>query len=152
MRDIPRDAGVVRHLRQRIGPAIDWTVDALGQPTTRVLPPERVGTIPQPIETVESVLRDGGFRWDPLSLYHYGPDGEDADGSWAYRPSQLADRQLHVVLITDGSDATEVYAHDEFNCLRHPVKHVNEIDIRRREGRAEMRRWLDARGLTYDHD
>ena len=150
MREISREAGAVRHLRQRLGPTIDRTISAICQPTTRVLPPAHVGTAHHPVEEVEAALRDGGFRWDPLSMYHYTPDGEDADGSWAYRRSPLADRQLHVVLITAGPEVTDVYAHDEFNWLRHPVKHVNEIDIRRRKGRCQMRRWFDVSGLTYE--
>lgn len=85
-------------------------------------------------------------------MYHYTVDGDSTDGSWAYRRSRFADRQLHIVLFWDGPDTTEVYAHDEYNWLRHPVKHAREVDIRREAGSAEMRRWLDANGIPYDSD
>lgn len=123
-----------------------------GSPITRVYPAGYVGTVHLPIEDVEEELRDGEFAWDPLSMYHYTPAGNKADGSWAYRSSWLADRQLHVVLFAEGPEVTEVYAHDEFNWSRHPSKHAQEVDIRRNEGSAEMRRWLEARELEYDRD
>lgn len=143
-------SSALRVLRQRLGPRIDRVARTFGQPTTRVYPAGYVGTVPLPIAEVEAELRDSEFTWDPLSMYHYTPEGNDTDGSWAYRSSWLADRQLHVVLFEAGSAVTEVYAHDEFNWSRHPVKHAREEDIRRSEGSAEMRRWLEARGIAYE--
>lgn len=122
----------------------------VGHPITKVYPAGYVGTVHRPIEDVESELRDGGFAWDPVSMYHHTPEGDDADGSWAYRSSWLADRQLHVVLFSEGAEVTEVYAHDEYNWSRHPLKHAREVDIRREEGSAEMRRWMDGSGLEYE--
>lgn len=145
-------SSVLRRLRQRVGPAIDRAAQTVGQPITRVYPAGYVGTVHRPIDEVESELRDGGFTWDPLSVYHYTLEGDAADGSWAYRSSWRADRQVHVVLFAEGSETTDVYAHDEFNWSRHPVKHAREVDIRRYEGRAEVRRWLDDRGLAYERD
>jgi hypothetical protein len=145
-------ASALRRLRQRLGPWINRTVEAVGQPTTRVYPAGYVGTVDLSIAELELELRDGPFTWDPLSMYHYTLEGNDTDGSWAYRSSWLGDRQLHVVLFATGPKSTEVYAHDEFNWSRHPVEHAREVDIRRREGSAEMRRWLDERGVEYDRD
>lgn len=145
-------SGLLRRLRQRIGPMLDQFTRAIGQPTTHVYPAGYVGTVPLPIEEFELELRDGGFNWDPLSMYHYTLEGNATDGSWAYRSSRLANRQLHVVLFTQGPAVTEVYAHDEFNWLRHPFKHAREVDIRRSEGSKEMRRWLNVRGIAYERD
>ena len=142
----------LRRLRQRVGPWLDRFAKALGQPTTHVYPPGYVATVHRPIDDLEAELHDGGFTWDPLSTYHYTPAGSSTDGSWAYRSGWLADRQLHVVLFAQRSDRTDVYAHDEFNWLRHPIKHAREVDIRRNDGEAEMRRWLAVRGLEYERD
>lgn len=148
----PDPPSVPQRLRQRCGPLLNRFASAIGQPITHVYPEGYVGTIHRPIGDVESALSDGGFSWDPLSMYHHTPEGDEADGSWAYRSSWLADRQLHVVLFAEGDEVTEVYAHDEFNWSRHPIKHAQEIDIRRNEGSTEMRRWMDARDIEYEHD
>ena len=112
-------------------------------------PPGYVGTVQLPIDEFEAELRDGGFAWDPLSTYHYTPEGSSTDGSWAYRPSLLADRQLHVVLFAQDEGRTDVYVHEEFSWVRHPIKHARELDVEREEGVETMRRWLEARGLEY---
>lgn len=140
----------LRRLRHRIGPLLNQFFKMIGQPTTQVYPAGYVGTVPLPIEEFESELRDGGFNVDLLSTYHYTLDGNATDGSWAYRFSRLANRQLHVVLFKQGPAVTEVYAHDEFNWFRHPFKHAYEVDIRRTEGRKKMCRWLNAREIEYE--
>lgn len=152
MADSSIRSSVFRRFRQRIGPGLDRFAKILGQPTTHVYPSGYVATVHLSIEDLEAKLHDDGFTWDPLSTYHYTPEGSSTDGSWAYRSRWLADRQLHVVLFAQDSDRTDVYAHDEFNWLRHPIKHVREVDIRRNEGVAEMRRWLAVRGVEYERD
>ncbi|MBV0924870.1 hypothetical protein KTS45_11740 [Halomicroarcula limicola] len=142
--------GELRELRHRFGPQINGLVNALGQPTTQVYPSGYVGTVERSIETLESALTDGGFTWDPVSMYHRSPTGSTADGSWVYRDSPLADRQLHVVLFSQSYNGwTDVYAHEEFSWLRHPIKHAKEERITREEGVAETRRWLDDAGIAY---
>lgn len=141
-----------RRLRQWIGPWLDRVATRLGQPITRVHPSGYVATVDLPIDDLEAELQDGGFTWDPVSIYHYTPEGNSTDGSWAYRTRWLADRQLHVVLFAQRADRTDVYAHDEFNWLRHPIKHAGEVNIRRYEGATEMRRWLRGRDLEYERD
>lgn len=69
-----------------------------------------------------------------------------------YRTSLLGDRQIRVVLFAHRPEQVDVYAHEEFSWLRHPLKHVQEVDIRRREVVAELRRWLAARGIDYERD
>lgn len=142
-------SSMLRQVRHRLGPKLNRLLRTLGQPTTRVYPEGYIGSVDRPIDEVEAELRAGGFSWDPLSIYHFTPEGNDTDGSWVYRDSLFADRQIHVVLI-DRTSATELYAHEEYNWARHPAKHAKELDIRRDRGSAQVKRWLDERGLKYD--
>lgn len=64
----------------------------------------------------------------------------------------LTDRQLHVILFAQSPETIDVYAHTEYNWLRHPIKHAQQIGIDRAEGARQMRRWLDERGLDYDYE
>ena len=129
---------------------IDRLAGAVGQPQYRLRHAEYVGTVDRPMADLEAELRAGGLSWDPLSWYHQPPVGSTPDGSWAYRAGPFADRQLHVVLCARSRGSVDVYAHDEPNWLRHPRRHLDGSDIRRERGAAEMRRWLDARGLEYE--
>ena len=149
--DSVRDSAF-RQFRHRVGPWVDRVGEAVGQPTTRVYPEGYVGTVRVPISDLEAKLHEGGFRWDPVSMYHYTPSGSTTDGSWAYRSSPFGHRQLHVVLFAQHSDLIDVYAHDEFNWRRHPIKHARHVDIRREEGVAETRRWLEKRGIAYERE
>lgn len=142
---------VPRRLRHRLGPVLDRLARRVGQPEYYVYPVGYVGTVHLPRDDLEAKLQDGGFTWDPFSLYHYTPTGSSTDGSWVYRSSPFADRQLHVVLFSQ-SDHTHIYAHDEFNWLRHPLKHAKQVDIRREQGVDEMRRWLSARGIEFGRE
>ncbi len=130
-----------------MGPAIDRVAQRVGQPEYRVWPKGYVATVPVPIEELEEKLHDEGFSWDPLSLYHYTLVGNESDGSWAYRPSWLADRQLHVVLFERSRDRTDIYAHTEYSWLSHPLKHADQEGIRRSDGVEVMRRVLESWGV-----
>lgn len=141
-----------RQFRHRVGPWIDRLAERLGQPTTRVYPSGYVGTVHRSLAELETELRDGGFTWDPISMYHYTLAGSTTDGSWMYRTSPLGDRQIHVVLFEHPPERVDVYAHEEFSWLRHPLKHAREVDIRRRKAVAEVRRWLASRGIDYERD
>jgi hypothetical protein len=115
-----------------------------------VWPAGYVGTVSVPIAELEATLREVGFRWDPVSLYHYTLIGNSSDGSWVYRSSRLSDRQLHVVLFGKERDWTEIYAHTEYSWIRHPLKHARQEDIRRSEGARTMRRILERCRVEYD--
>lgn len=149
MNDDPPHHSTIRSLRRRLGPSIDGFVEGVGRPITRVYASEYVGTVDRPIGDLEAELRDD-FAWDPVSVYHYTLSGIGADGSWVYRDGWLADRQLHVVCFERGADRTDVYAHEEFSWLRHPVKHARQVGIRRSRAVAAVRRWLDRRGVACD--
>lgn len=143
---------VASRIRQALGPYVDRLAKALGQSSYHIRRSEYVATVHLPIEDLEDHLRAGGLTWAPFSLYHRTPMGTSTDGSWTYRPSPLADRQLHVVLFAQSADRVDVYAHEEYNWLRHPVKHARRRDIRREAGSEQLRRWLDAQALAYDHE
>jgi hypothetical protein len=142
----------IRQLRRRVGPAINRFVEAAGEPTTQVYPEGYVGTAQVGIDPLEDALSAAGFSWDPLSMYHYTPAGSSTDGSWAFRDGYLADRQLHVILFELADDRTDVYAHEEYNWLRHPRKHLQEVAVRRPPAVDTMRAWLNDRGVEYERD
>lgn len=152
MSTTPPRPSVLRRIRHRIGPAIDRLARRVGQPEYHVRDEGYAGTVGVPLADLESRLSDAGFTWDPVSLYHRTKAGTDTDGSWVYRSSPLADRQLHVVLFAQSADRMDVYAHEEYNWLRHPVKHARQEDIRRERGSTEMRRWLDEQPFDYEHE
>jgi hypothetical protein len=143
---------VPRRVRQRLGPWIDRLARRVGQPEYHVRDEGYAGTVSVPVADLESRLADAGFSWDPVSLYHRTQAGTGTDGSWVYRSSPLADRQLHVVLFAQSADRLDVYAHEEYSWLRHPVKHARQEDIRRERGAAELRRWLDEQPFEYEHE
>lgn len=137
-------------LRQWLAPRLTELARALGQPEYRLRDAEYVGTIQQPLDEFTETLREHGFEWDPLAWYHHPPVGSEPDGSWAYRPSPLADRQLHVILIAHSPAYVDVFAHEEYNWLRHPLDHVKQIDIEREAGSAEIQRWIETQDIPID--
>ena len=139
-------------IRRTVGPWIDRFARALGQPSYHVQRTEYAGTVHCPMKDLEAKLREDGFSWTPFSLYHRTLAGTRPTGSWVYRSSVLADRQLHVILFAQPATTIEVYAPSEYSWLRHPLRHIQQIGIDRAEGAAEMRRWLDTRGLNYTHE
>ncbi len=82
---------------------------------------ELVGTIDATPEEVEQLLWDAGFRRMPLAALKDLPDDRVERGSWAYRDSLLADRQLHVMLFATSEGQTLVAAHQEANALNPAV-------------------------------
>ena len=114
-------------LRQFVGPWITRLARVIGAPDYRLRETEYVGTVDRSMDEVIEVLRSMGFTWGPVSWYHQPPVGTSPDGSWTYRRSILADRQLHVVLVARGPGRVDVYAHEEENWLRHPVLHLGEL-------------------------
>lgn len=145
-------SGTSYRIRQVLGPWINRFSRVLGPKSYHIRRTEYVGTVDRPIDDLEAELRANGFTWAPFSLYHRTPMETSTDGSWSYRSSALADRQLHVVLFTQTPERVDIYAHLEYNWLRHPIRHARQIDIRREEGARRMRRWLDAQGMEYDHE
>jgi len=137
-------------VRQRLGPWVTGLARRLGQPEYQLRGTEYVGTIEQPLDEFTETLRENGFEWDPLAWYHRPPVGSEPNGSWAYRQGSLADRQLHVILIGHSPEYIDVFAHEEYNWRRHPIKHLRQVGIERKTGRSKMRRWIESHGIEVD--
>jgi len=137
-------------VRQRLGPWITRLARALGQPEYRLRDTEYVGTVKQPLDEFTAALKEHGFEWDPLAWYHVPPVGSEPNGSWAYRRGLLADRQIHVILIAHSAKYIDVFAHEEYNWLRHPIKHLRQVGIEREVGSSKMQRWLESHGVAFE--
>lgn len=80
-------------------------------------------------EPLERRLHDLGFVRNPLAAFERRPGGHEV-GSWARRPSLLADRQLHVLLFPGPNPGeTDVYAHVEASWITRPVAHYRQQGI-----------------------
>lgn len=128
-------------LRQWVGPWVTRLARTLGQPEYHLRDTEYVGTVERPLDEFTATLREHGFEWDPLAWYHQPSVGSEPNGSWAYRRTPLADRQVHVILIAHAPEYIDVFAHEEYSWLRHPIKHFRQVGIERTAGRRRMRRW-----------
>jgi len=137
-------------VRQRLGPWITRFAKTFGQPEFHLRDTEYVGTIRQPLDEFTETLTAHGFEWDPLAWYHQPPVGSEPNGSWTYQRTPLADRQLHTILIAHSPEYVDVFAHEEYNWLRHPIKHFRQVGIEREAGSNEMRRWIESRGIEID--
>ncbi|MFC6793651.1 hypothetical protein ACFQFH_19300 [Halobaculum halobium] len=62
----------------------------------------------------------------------------------------LADRQIHVILIAHSPEYIDVFAHEEYSWLRHPIKHFRQVGIKRKVGRRKMRNWIESHGIEVD--
>lgn len=137
-------------VRHWIGPRLTRLAHTLGQPEYQLRDTEYVGTVRKPLDELTKTLQDEGFEWDPLAWYHQPPVGSTPDGSWTYRESLLADRQLHTILIAHSPGYIDVFAHEEYNWLRHPVKHLRQVGIKREAGSSWMRQWLEQHNIHVD--
>ncbi|NHN59384.1 MULTISPECIES: hypothetical protein [Halorussus] len=137
-------------VRQRVGPCLTRLARTLGQPEFRLRDTGYVGTVQQPLDEFTETLQEHGFEWDPLAWYHQPPVGAEPNGSWTYRRSLLADRQIHVILIAHSPEYIDVFAHEEYNWLRHPIKHLRQVGIEREAGSRQIRRWIESHGIAID--
>ncbi len=137
-------------VRQRIGPLTTRLGRTLGQPEYRLSDTEYVGTVQQSLGEFTETLQEHGFEWDPLAWYHQPPVWSEPNGSWTYRRTLLADRQIHVILIAHSPTYIDVFAHEEYNWLRHPIKHFWQVGNDRKAGSSKMRRWIESHGMEID--
>ncbi|OLZ39915.1 hypothetical protein A6E15_02475 [Natrinema saccharevitans] len=137
-------------VRQLFGPVITRLGRTLGQPQYRLRDTEYVGTIQRPLGEFTETLQEHGFEWDLLAWYHQPPVGSEPNGSWTYRRTLLADRQIHVILIAHSPTYIDVFAHEEYNWLRHPINHLWQVGIDRKAGSSKMRRWIERNGIAVD--
>lgn len=73
---------------------------------------EYAGTINASLDEAERLLSRRGFKRNPLSRLKTR-DGEVEIGSWVFRESPLAKRQLHLMLFRSADERVDVYAHAE---------------------------------------
>ncbi len=137
-------------VRQWLGPVITRLGRTLGQPQYRLYETEYVGTVRRPLGEFTETLQTYGFEWDPLAWYHQPPVGSEPNGSWTYRRTLLADRQIHVILIAHSPAYIDVFAHEEYNWLRHPIKHLRQVGIDREAGSHKVRRWIERNGMAIE--
>lgn len=98
-------------------------------------------------ETIEGILEELGFSRNPIASLKVRTDGNTSEGSWVWRPSPLADDQLHIVLHeVENADKVDVYAHWECSWIRHPYKHYVARGYDAEKGVQLARRWL----VNYD--
>lgn len=92
---------------------------------------------------LEAILDELDFSRNPIASLKVRIDGNTSEGSWVWRPSPLADNQLHIVLheLEDGS-GVDVYAHWECSWVRHPYKHYVARGYDAEIGVELARRWL----------
>lgn len=136
-------------IRRAVGPWVDRVARRFVGATDHVFPEEYAATVECSVADLESRLSEHGFRWNPLSMYHRAQFGNRSNGSWVLRQGLFSDRQLHVILIKQGEAQVDVYAHDEYSWLRHPIKHAEQVDMRREEGANQALRHLDAMAVDY---
>lgn len=91
-----------------------------------IAPGEYAGRLDQPPELVEQRLWEMGFVRNPFSRLKHR-DGTSECGSWVYRASPLASRQLHVMLFRGDAVSTHVYAHEEVSSV-HPLGGERHLD------------------------
>lgn len=80
---------------------------------------EYAGTLHRSLAETERLLWRYGFRRNPMSRLKIR-DGAPEIGSWVYRESPFADRQLHVMLFPGAGDGVDIYAHTEPSSV-HPL-------------------------------
>jgi hypothetical protein len=136
-------------IRSAVGPWLDRAVRTVVDETYRVHPEGYAGTVRCGVEQLEAQLPNRGFRWNPVSMYHYTRLGNRTNGSWVYRESPFADRQLHAVLVKEGPERVDVYAYEEYNWRRHPLKHARDAGIDRERGAERMRSVLADLDVAY---
>ncbi|MFA9417837.1 hypothetical protein [Natrinema sp. HArc-T2] len=94
-------------------------------------------------QAIEDILERLGFSRNPIAALKVRVDGNTSEGSWVWRPSLLADEQLHIVLHDlENRSGVDVYAHWECSWIRHPYRHYFARGYDAETGVALARYWL----------
>lgn len=106
-----------------------------------VYPDQYVGTSYIDEEPLEEELVALGFVRNPVACFKYHTDGRASEGSWALLAADdttgrlAANRQVHVTLFESaGGRGLDIYAHEEFDWRRAPLKHLREVDFSPADG------------------
>lgn len=113
-------------------------------------PAEYVGRIERGLDRFQDDLRAMGFTREPISALKLDRDGRKSAGSWVYRASIAAEKQLHVTIFTGRSGAIDVYAHWEYSWITNPVKHYRGVGWDTAAGVTTMVELLATRGIEPD--
>lgn len=145
----------INDLRRKLWPKIhdakqDLHSGLFGKYTLR--PEERVGTVHKTPCEFQSDLRDMGFSREPVAALKYHEDGRKSAGSWAWRESRRANKQLHVTIFDNGDGTTEINAHWEYSWITHPVAHYRGVDYDRAAGVQMMEERLFDHGVPFVMD
>lgn len=97
-------------VRQRLS-SLGGAVDERMGPRP-ITPAEYAGTLPMAPVLADRLLWERGFVRNPFSRLKRLDDNPEC-GSWVYRETPLAFRQLHVMLFPSDDARTHVYAHEE---------------------------------------
>ena len=97
---------------------------------------EYAGSLEESPEAAESLLYEHGFRRNPLSAYKTLSDGRKEQGSWVWRESLLATKQLHVMTFQRTNGGTDCYAHWEYSAINPTtaLKHYRGKDYSPKKG------------------
>jgi hypothetical protein len=77
---------------------------------------EYAGRLDYSFDAAEQLLYREGFIRNPMARLKVR-DSQPEDGSWVYRESPLAPRQLHLMLFENDDGTTDVYAHEELSSV-----------------------------------
>lgn len=135
---------------RRVSSRLFGRVDEDGGPRP-ITDGEYAGRFDSDFDTVENRLYADGFIRNPMARLKTRDDIPE-DGSWVYRDSPLAPRQIHLMLFENDDGTTDVYAHAELSSVN-PLcgpGHFHGTGQSVREGVERAREWfeLDTSGAT----
>jgi hypothetical protein len=139
---------VWEYIRPRLWPCFGWVHEPH--------PDEYVATLELSETAIEFLLRDVGFRRNPVAWLKtrlWTPLDADgiSEGSWAFRAGFFAPMQLHVTLFSNDDGSYDLYAHYEPNWQRYPVRHLKQDGLYFREEAArQLRLKLAEKGFLLD--
>ncbi|XVH33622.1 hypothetical protein ACNS7O_17040 (plasmid) [Haloferacaceae archaeon DSL9] len=144
------DLDRITRIRRLVLPTVHRIAEPLGGFAQCVMnPTEYVGTVKRKLGDLRSDLRSMGFRREPISSLKQRDDGAPSIGSWVWRASVWAKRQLHVTLFWNPDHGVEIWAHWEYSWIRHPLKHYRCAAYDPLGGVKSMRRLLTAKNIPY---
>lgn len=107
---------------------IDWIRRRCPVCVTPKAPHDYVGTYDASIFEIEDFLIENDFVPNPVSYVSYKENVSHEKATWAWRTSPFAERQYHVVLFKR-QQGIDIYCHEEYNWIRHPIKHLRQENI-----------------------
>lgn len=110
---------------------------------------EYAGQVDASLDELEAGLWDAGFVRNPFARLKVR-DGQAEAGSWVYRESPLARRQLHLMCFRRDDGGVDVYAHEEVSNV-HPLLGWAHFDADKQDVAAGVNRARAALPLDASH-